>query len=113
MSKGIEHPYNFIGDANYVISAPDLSRLLLRAATMNFRHHGVNLDTPPDNVIAFPCVHRDRLAPTAGIHRSYTRRNKQPVAITGAELNARLLILLGICATSAALALSAAHILQG
>jgi hypothetical protein len=110
MSNGIEHPYNFIGDANCVISAPDLSRLLLRAATMNFKDYGVNL---PDNVIAFPGVRRDRLAATAGSHHPSTRRNKQPVAITGAELNARLLILLAICATSAALALSAAHILQG
>jgi hypothetical protein len=36
---------------------------------------------------------------------------KQPV--TGAELNARLLVLLGICTTSAAIALSAVHVLQG
>ena len=80
---------------------------------MNFKDHGVNVDTLPDNVIAFPGVHRDRPATIPETRHSSPRRNKQPVAITGAELNARLLILLGICTTSAALALSAVRILQG
>jgi hypothetical protein len=33
--------------------------------------------------------------------------------MTGAEMNARLLVLLGICTTSAAIVLSTVHILQG
>ena len=33
--------------------------------------------------------------------------------MTGAELNARLMVLLGICVTSATAIVSAAHFLQG
>lgn len=80
---------------------------------MNFPDHGVNLDTPPNNVIAFPGARRGRLAPIAETSHPSPRRNTRPVAITGAELNARLLMLLGICMTGAAIALSAVRILQG
>ena len=80
---------------------------------MNFRDQGVTLDTLPNNVIAFPGARRGCLAPIAETGRPSPRRNARPAAITGAELNARLLMLLGICMTGAAIALSAVRILQG
>lgn len=73
---------------------------------------GLNLDTFPDNVVAFPRTHCSRAARLADIPRPRRPRDKRPLAAMGAEINARLLILLGICTTSAAAALSAVHILQ-
>lgn len=64
-----------------------------------------------DNVIAFPRA-RVRSAEAALVQSSF-HRSRRPAAVTGAELNARLLILLGICTTSATVVLSAVHILHG
>jgi hypothetical protein len=80
---------------------------------MNFRDQGFTLDTPPTNVIAFPGTRRGCLAPIAETRQPTPRRNTRPAAIAGAELNARLLMLLGICITGAVIALSAVRILQG
>lgn len=79
---------------------------------MNLPDPGLNLDTRPDNVVAFPGAHRSRTTKAADIPGPPLPRNKRSVAAMGAEINARLLILLGICTTSAAVALSAVHILQ-
>lgn len=77
---------------------------------MNFQHDG--LDTLSDNVIAFPGAH-----PSSRMSAAETGRPSSPhrraVALSGAELNGRLLLLLGICMSSAAILLSAVHILQG
>lgn len=70
---------------------------------MNFQDHGRTL---PDNVVAFPGVRHARLQHQQPAHR-------RAAAISGAELNARLMVLLGICVTSAAAVVSAAHFLQG
>ena len=75
----------------------------LRTPVLNGEH--------TDNVIAFPRA-RARTAAPAPAQLSY-HRSRRPVAVTGAELNARLLILLGICTTSATVVLSAVHILHG
>jgi len=80
---------------------------------MKFQDQDVNFETLPNNVIAFPGVPRGRLAPATEANHPLLHRNRRPAAIAGSELNARLLILLGICTTSAALLLSAVHILQG
>lgn len=64
-----------------------------------------------DNVIAFPHARMRTVAP-APVPSSVDRGMRQ-AAVTGAELNARLLILLGICTTSATIVLSAVHILHG
>lgn len=83
---------------------------------MTSRNSGLNLDTLPDNVVVFPRARRVRPAasvPASGTDRQLPRPNRQPPAITGAELNARLLILLAICTTGAVLAISAAQILHG
>jgi hypothetical protein len=77
-----------------------------QTAMMNIQDPRVNHHALPDNVVPFPRANRARSTSfVAALPR------KQPV--TGAELNARLLVLLGICTTSAAIALSAVHILQG
>lgn len=74
--------------------------------------HDHGLDALPDNVVAFPGAHRGGGTKVASAGPS-APASKRAIAVTGAELNARLLLLLGICATSAAIALSATHILQG
>jgi hypothetical protein len=66
----------------------------------------------PDNVVAFPRACRSRPAPTGETAHSPSRAAR-PTAMTGAEMNARLLVLLGICTTSAAIVLSTVHFLQG
>ncbi|HEV8390322.1 MAG TPA: hypothetical protein VGQ35_10790 [Dongiaceae bacterium] len=76
---------------------------------MKSQDHGANFEALASNIIAFPGTHRGRPATTA----EAGRQGRQPAAIAGAELNARLLILFAICTTSAAVALSAVHILQG
>jgi hypothetical protein len=76
---------------------------------MTFQNHGRTL---PDNVVAFPRTRRARSQ-----HQSFDPAqpapHKQAAAVSGAELNARLMVLLGICVTSAVLVISAAHFLQG
>jgi hypothetical protein len=78
---------------------------------MSFQDHGRTL---PDNVVAFPGVRRTCPQHQSLAHeplRSAPRR--RAAVMSGAELNARLTVLLGICVTSAALVVSAAHFLQG
>jgi hypothetical protein len=75
---------------------------------MKFQDHGRAL---PDNVVMFPGVRRPRLQ-----HQSLPIRlapHRPPAVTSGAELNMRLMILLGICVCSAAALVSAAHFLQG
>lgn len=78
---------------------------------MNLRDHG---RTVPDNVVPFPGVRRTRPQ-----HPSFAPEPVQPApqrratVMSGAELNARLTILLSICVTSAVVVVSAAHFLQG
>jgi hypothetical protein len=76
---------------------------------MNFQDHGRTL---PDNVVAFPGVRRTRPQ-----HQSQEPVQSAPrrraAVMTGAELNARLMVLLGICVTSATALVSAAHFLHG
>jgi hypothetical protein len=94
----------------------DLSRLPQRAAMMSLQDHGFNLHTLPRNVVAFPGTRSGRppmFHAANGTTCQSPHRSKRPVAVAGAELNARLMVLLGICVTSAAIALSAVHILQG
>lgn len=84
-------------------------------ATMDSKDQGLNVDSLPDNVVAFPGARRSRPGayPATGFGHPSPRRDQGAAAISGAELNARLLLLLGICTTSAAIALSAVHVLQG
>ena len=78
---------------------------------MNFQDHGRTL---PDNVVAFPGVRRTRPQ-----HQSLAHQPVQPAphrraaVMSGGELNARLMVLFGICITSAAAVVSAAHLLHG
>jgi hypothetical protein len=78
---------------------------------MTFQDHGRTL---PDNVVAFPGVRRTRPQ-----HQSLAHQPVQPAAhrraavMSGGELNARLMVLFGICVTSAAAVVSAAQFLQG
>lgn len=72
---------------------------------MTFQTHAT------DNVVAFPNPYRRRPQVTVEIPQS--SRDRRAAALSGAELNARLLILLGICTSSAAIVLTAAHILHG
>ena len=74
---------------------------------MRLQENGASLGALPSNVIAFPGARRDRPAANP------VQRRGKPIAITGAELNARLLLLLGVCVTSATSALLAVHILHG
>ena len=86
----------------------DFSRLYsLQAATMNVQTHS------PSNVVAFPGAYRRRTQLTAEFPQSPSPYGKRATALSGEELNARLLILLGICTSSAAIILTAAHILHG
>ncbi len=79
---------------------------MLQAATMTFQTH------PTNNVVEFPGVHRRRAQLAAELAQARSPRRECAVALSGAELNVRLLILLGICTSSAAIILTAAHILQ-
>jgi hypothetical protein len=75
---------------------------------MNAQDHGHAL---PDNVVMFPGAARSRLQHRPLPVRSAPRR---PAAVvSSAELNARLMVLLGICVSSAAAIVSAVHFLQG
>lgn len=79
---------------------------------MTFQDHGRTL---PDNVVAFPGVrrfHPQHQSPAHEPARSAPHRRAGAV-MSGGELNARLTVLLGICVTSAAAVVSAAHFLQG
>ena len=62
----------------------------------------------PSNVVPFPRACR---AIPAVIREP--RQTRRLAAVAAAELNARLLILLGICTTSASSALLAVHLLHG
>ena len=79
---------------------------MLQAATMTFQTHA------PDNVVAFPGAYRRRSQVAVEL-QSPSPHGKRAAALSGEELNARLLILLGICTSSAAIILTAAHILHG
>jgi len=75
---------------------------------MNFQNHGKALR---DNVVMFPgarrpCPQHQRIPLRPAPH-------KQAAAMSGAELNARLVVLLGICVSCAAALVSAVHFLQG
>jgi hypothetical protein len=65
----------------------------------------------PCNVIAFPNARRDRPAIAASVRPP--RQGNRSVALTGAELNARLLILLGLCTTGATSLVLAVRLLHG
>ena len=85
-------------------------------AMMTCHDRASTLSRLPDNVIAFPGARRRRPAgaqPAGESARPSRHRGKQAAAISAAELNARLLILFGICTTSAAIAVSSVHILLG
>jgi len=75
---------------------------------MNFQSRSARCDTRADNVIVFPRAHRVCLASFVP-----SQRGRRPADLTDADLNLRLLALLGICMTSATLALSAVHVLHG
>ncbi len=75
---------------------------------MTLQHPG--LDTHPDNVIAFPRPSRGGVGKPARIARK--ARGERAISVSGADLNARLLLLLGICVSSAAILFLAVHILQ-
>ena len=78
---------------------------------MHFQDHGRTL---PDNVVAFPGVRRTRPQHQSLAHEpAHPAPHRRAAAISGAELNARLMVLLGICVTSATAVVSAAHFLQG
>ena len=72
---------------------------------MNFQDHGHAL---PDNVVMFPGARRSRLQ-----GQPLPVRAKPATAVSGAELNARLLVLLGICVSGATALVSAVHFLVG
>jgi hypothetical protein len=91
---------------------------------MNVQDHGAMTKALPDNVIAFPGTHRMRpgivppeFARAGDLRCAAPRPNARPstraAAMAGAELNARLLMLLGICTTSLVVVLSAIHVLHG
>jgi hypothetical protein len=63
------------------------------------------------NIIAFPQARRDRPATAASARAP--RHGSRLMTLTGAELNARLLILLGICTTGATGLLLAVRLLHG
>jgi len=75
---------------------------------MTFQTHGKAL---PDNVVMFPGARRP-----CPQHQPASLRpapHRQAAAMSGAELNARLVVLLGICVSCAAALVSAVHFLQG
>ena len=65
----------------------------------------------PDNVVMFPGAARARLQHQPLQVRSAPHR--PATVVSGAELNARLMVLLGICVSGAAAVVSAVHFLQG
>jgi hypothetical protein len=72
---------------------------------MNFQNPGHAL---PDNVVVFPGTRRSRQQ-----HPTGSAPPRTAAALSGAELNARLMVLFGICVGSAAVLVSAVHFLQG
>jgi hypothetical protein len=76
---------------------------------MNVQDHGTMTKALPDNVIAFPGTRRR----ASDVRRAAPPPNTRSAAMAGAELNARLLMLLGICTTSLVVVLSAIHVLHG
>jgi hypothetical protein len=70
--------------------------------------HDAGLRALPSNVVPFPRACRE--IPTA---IPDARKAKQSAAVSAAQLNARLLILLGICTMSATSALLAVYLLHG
>jgi len=78
---------------------------------MHFQDHGRTL---PDNVVAFPGVRRTRPQHQSRAHEpAHPAPHRRAGAMSGTELNAGLVVLLGICVTSATAVVSAAHFLQG
>lgn len=78
---------------------------------MNFQDHGRTL---PDNVVAFPGARRMRRQHQPPRHEPVRPApHRRAAAMSGAELNARLMVLLGICATGATAVVLAAHFLHG
>lgn len=78
---------------------------------MNFQDHGRTL---PDNVVAFPGVRRGSPQHQSLAHEQVqSAPHRRAAVMSGAELNARLMVLLGICLTSATAVVSAAHFLHG
>lgn len=80
----------------------------MRAAMTNVHGRSAKLRTQTDNVILFSGARRACAAATVPL-----QRDRRAATLTDAEINFRLLALLGICVTSAVLALSAIHILHG
>ena len=75
---------------------------------MTFQNHGPAL---PDNVVMFSGARRPR--PQDELPPVRSAPHRPAAAVSGAELNARLMVLLGICVSSAAALVSAVHFLQG
>lgn len=75
---------------------------------MNLQNHGHAL---PDNVVMFPGARRPR--PQDEILPVRPAPHRPATVMSGAELNGRLMVLLGICVSSAAALVSAVHFLQG
>lgn len=75
---------------------------------MNLQNHGHAL---PDNVVMFPGARRPR--PQDELLPVRSAPHRPAAAVSGAELNARLMVLLGICVSSAAALVSVVHFLQG
>lgn len=119
MPNGIGHQHDSTNDADCVRCGrfePNaiLRRLTLRVTRMNHQDHRAMTNSLPDNVIAFPGTHRIRSAEWAGdVRCAAPRPNIRAAAMTGAEFNARLLILLGICTASLLAVLSAIHVMHG
>jgi hypothetical protein len=67
--------------------------------------------TPPDNVVMFPASRCAR-PQDRGVSQ-HPASHPRSAALSGAELNARLVILLCICVSGAAALVSAAHFLHG
>jgi hypothetical protein len=63
--------------------------------------------TPPDNVVMFPALRRAQPQ-----RRPASAPRRRAAALSGAELNARLMILLCICVSGATALVSAAHFLH-
>jgi hypothetical protein len=75
---------------------------------MNLQNHGRAL---PDNVVMFPGTRSLRMTHHPVPLRPVPRR--RAIVMSGAELNARLSLLLGICVGGATVLVSAVHFLQG
>lgn len=78
---------------------------------MHSQDHGRTL---PDKVVAFPGMRRARPQHQSPVHEPvHPAPRRRAAAMSGAELNARLVVLLGICVTSATAVVTAAHFLRG